>query len=198
MNDDANSLAALLGTRICHDLISPIGAIGNGLELLSLEGGRGPELSLVSDSLGSAQARIRFYRIAFGVAGRDQSVPRNDARAILHDLYAGSRMKVDWAVADSYLRAETKLAFLLILCCEAAMPRGGRVLVERSAVTWRLSTEAAAFRELEDMWSLLGGPARSPSVGADMIQFPLAALQAADLGRTISVDRSDGRLRITV
>jgi len=198
MNDDANSLAGLLGTRICHDLISPIGAIGNGLELLSLEGGRGPELSLVSDSLGSAQARIRFYRIAFGVAGRDQSVPRNDARAILHDLFAGSRLNVDWAVENSYLRAETKLAFLLILCCETAMPKGGHVQVDRPSGAWRVTADASAFRDLGDIWSLLGEPAHSPAVTADMIQFPLAALQAAELGRAISVDRSDGQLRITV
>ncbi len=53
-------LAALIGSRICHDLISPIGAIGNGLELLSMAGAGGPEVALISDSVSNANARIRF------------------------------------------------------------------------------------------------------------------------------------------
>ena len=59
------NLAALIGSRICHDLISPIGAINNGLELLGMTGSsEGPELQLITDSVGSATARIRFFRIA--------------------------------------------------------------------------------------------------------------------------------------
>ena len=55
---DKTDLAALLGSRICHDLISPIGAIGNGLELLMMDPGtHGPEMSLISESVGHANAR---------------------------------------------------------------------------------------------------------------------------------------------
>ena len=61
------NLAALIGSRICHDLISPIGAINNGLELLDMNGGvQGAEMELISGSVGNAGARIRFFRIAFG------------------------------------------------------------------------------------------------------------------------------------
>jgi histidine phosphotransferase ChpT len=67
---DQPDLAALIGSRICHDLISPIGAIGNGVELLLMEAsGKGPELSLISESVAAANARIRFFRVAFGAAG---------------------------------------------------------------------------------------------------------------------------------
>ena len=59
------SLATLIGSRICHDLISPIGAINNGLELLELTGGaQGPEMDLISNSVEHAEARIKFFRIA--------------------------------------------------------------------------------------------------------------------------------------
>ena len=65
---DQTDLAALLGSRICHDLISPIGAIGNGVELLMMEGGTpSPELVLIAESVAAANARIRFFRLAFGV-----------------------------------------------------------------------------------------------------------------------------------
>ncbi len=66
-------LAALVGSRICHDLISPIGAIGNGVELVLLDAAvGGPEVTLIADSVSHANARIRFFRIAFGATGADQ------------------------------------------------------------------------------------------------------------------------------
>ena len=62
-------LTALVGSRICHDLISPLGAIGNGLELLQLSGlPQGPEWALIAESVENASARIRFFRIAYGAA----------------------------------------------------------------------------------------------------------------------------------
>ena len=74
MSVDNANLAALVGSRICHDLISPIGAINNGLELLGMSGDMsGPELELISDSVANANARIRFFRIAFGAAANSRS-----------------------------------------------------------------------------------------------------------------------------
>lgn len=61
MGQDLN-YAALIGSRICHDLISPIGAINNGLELIEMSApSLGPEMALISDSVTSASARIRFF-----------------------------------------------------------------------------------------------------------------------------------------
>jgi histidine phosphotransferase ChpT len=72
-------LAALVGARICHDLISPIGAIGNGMELLALSGvPPSPELELIEDSLRNAMARVQFFRIAFGAAEAGQVVSRSE------------------------------------------------------------------------------------------------------------------------
>jgi histidine phosphotransferase ChpT len=65
----ATEIAALIASRICHDLISPIGAIGNGMELMALSSGQeqsSPELDLISQSVENANARIRFFRIAYG------------------------------------------------------------------------------------------------------------------------------------
>ena len=72
---------ALLGSRICHDLISPLGAIGNGVELLSLSGVRAEsELSLIARSVESANTKIRFFRIAFGATTADQLVSASPSR----------------------------------------------------------------------------------------------------------------------
>ena len=64
MPHDPTELAALIGSRICHDLVSPIGAIGNGVELLAMAGAAGPEVRLIAESVAAANARIRFFRIA--------------------------------------------------------------------------------------------------------------------------------------
>ena len=72
---DKPDLAALIASRICHDLISPLGAIGNGVELLAMEpGGTRPEMALISESVANANARIRFFRICFGQASSDQRI----------------------------------------------------------------------------------------------------------------------------
>jgi histidine phosphotransferase ChpT len=76
---DPIDLAALIGSRICHDLISPIGAIGNGVELLMLDGaGHGPEMALIAQSVTHANARIRFFRVAYGIASTDQRIARTE------------------------------------------------------------------------------------------------------------------------
>ena len=75
----ATEIAALIASRICHDLISPIGAIGNGMELMALSSGQeqsSPELDLISQSVENANARIRFFRIAYGSASSTHLVGR--------------------------------------------------------------------------------------------------------------------------
>ena len=91
MPESEIEFAALIGSRICHDLISPIGAVNNGLELLSMTGvSPSPELALIGDSVDSASARIRFFRVAFGAA-ENQMIGPTEINAILRDYYRGSR-----------------------------------------------------------------------------------------------------------
>ena len=71
MKHDPLHLATLIGSRICHDLASPIGAVKNGLELLHLssENSTGPEICLIEESSDNAIGRVNFFRIAFGMGG---------------------------------------------------------------------------------------------------------------------------------
>ena len=69
----AGELSQLLGSRLCHDLVSPLGAIGNGVELLEMSPdfpgiAACPELQLIAESVSSARARIQIFRVAFGQA----------------------------------------------------------------------------------------------------------------------------------
>jgi len=90
-------LPALISTRICHDLINPIGAINNGLELLDAVGtAPGPELSLVNDSASAATAKLNVFRLAFGEAAATAEVQGERVSKLISDMYDNSRMEVDW------------------------------------------------------------------------------------------------------
>lgn len=193
----AAELVALVGSRICHDLISPIGAIGNGVELLQMESAaQGPELALISESVTNANARIRFFRIAFGAAGRDQRIGRAEVTGILADLYRGSRLAVDWAGPADLPRREAKAAFLLILCLETAMPYGGRISVDRGEAGWLIAGRAPKLRPAPDLWSVLTDPGHPCDIGAAQVQFLLAPAEIAALGRRLTVTPDAGEIAL--
>jgi len=190
-------LAALIGSRICHDLISPVGAIGNGVELLTMSGAAaGPELALISESVESASARIKFYRIAFGQASAGQSVGRAEVLSILSDIYKGARLKVHWAPQDDCPRREVQLAFLLLQCLESAMPYGGQVHISRADRAWRLTGEADKMKISETLWPALAG--RSPvEVDPGHVHFALAPQAAERMGRRLGVEVTRARIALT-
>ena len=187
MNTD---LAALIGSRICHDLISPIGAINNGLELLTMSGTpRGPEIGLIGESVDNASARIRFFRIAFGAAG-EQRVGPVEVNSILRDLYGASRLDVIWQPDEAVDRREVRLCFLALLCAETALPWGGRVSLARQDGSWCLTGEADRVNVEADLWRVLSDGSRPGMLQPSQVQFALLPLIAADLGRRVTC-RSD-------
>lgn len=197
MTTTTKTLAELIGSRICHDLISPIGAIGNGLELLSMSGaGAGPEMSLINDSLVNANARIRFYRIAFGAAGNDQSIARQEVTSILTDLTRGSRLKISWTSPNELLRRDAKLIFLLIQCCESAMPYGGDVTVTQADGGWSVKATAAKMKDLDGLWDHLGDAETATEITPAHVHFGLTGHAAADCGRKLNLTRRDGMILI--
>ncbi len=185
-------VTALLGSRICHDLISPLGAISNGVELLAMSGaGSMPEIDLIAQSVEHANARIGFFRVAFGAATPDQTLGASEVQHILRELTRGGRMQVDWTPTEDAPRAEVKLAFLALNCLESAMPRGGSVSVSRDAARWRLTATADRMRIEPNLWEALSRPAASHGATAAEVQFLLAPLVAADLGRTLTAELSE-------
>lgn len=158
---NSSYLASSVGSRICHDIISPLGAIGNGLELLSMGAAAdGPEVDLIAQSVTSASARLRAYRVAFGLSQHVTDLARDEVHDILQDLYAGGRFSFVWHGKRNLARSDAKSAFLGLLCLETALPRGGQLELDtREAVTLR-GTGALATREAA-CWDVLsgGGPA---------------------------------------
>lgn len=184
-------LAALIGSRICHDLISPLGAIGNGVELLMMSGAAaGPEIALIAESITNANARIRFFRIAFGSASPGQSVPRTEIRSILDDMTRGGRLMLDWQVAGDPPRPAVKLAFLALQCVETALPYGGRVRVAEAGGAWQIAAQAPRLREIPDLWARLTGAAcdNAGGLSAAQVQFALLPGETRHQGRDLTLD----------
>lgn len=194
---DSAQLNALLGSRICHDLISPLGAIGNGVELLQMSGmGNSAEMSLISDSVTAANTRVRLFRIAFGAAEPGQMVSRTEVQTVARTVGADRRMRVDWSPPEQLPRREGKLAILLLLVAESCLPFGGDVRVVTAQN--RISITLTAPRMREDL-SLLDHLRETSGAlpGASEIHIPLARMAAAELGRRIVVSKHAQRLEFT-
>ena len=185
--DNAN-LAALIGSRICHDLISPVGAINNGLELLGMSGAvAGPELELISDSVLNANARIRFFRVAFGAAG-DQQMGRAEVVSILEDISKAGRMKFQWTPTEGCSRSEVRMAFLAALCLESALPYGGVINVLNAGGNWTVVGEGRKVNVEDDLWGNLDGSSDDAKITPALVQFAMLPEAAKEAERKISYD----------
>lgn len=190
-------IAALLGSRICHDLINPIGAISNGVELLMMEGaGNGPEMTLISESVSSANARIRFFRVAFGLSSPEQRIGRTEVVAILADLTAGGRIRIEWLGPDDLPRREVKLAFLLIMCLESAMAYGGKISVARTDSRWMICGQAAKLKIDTTYWELLADPTATPDIGPAHVQFLLVPEEISRQHRRLAAELRETEIRL--
>lgn len=190
-------LGALIGSRICHDLTNPLGAIGNGLELLELTGQTdSPEMALIAQSVAQAKARVQFLRVAFGAAGAGHRMGGAELSAIVAEHTTGGRTAVRWLCDCDVPRVEAKFAFLLLMCVESALPFGGQIEVRRTEDGWHIAAEATRMRDLGAMWDGLTGRAPMPRVGPPQVQFALAAATADALGRPIAVTLGEGGLTL--
>ena len=126
---DSAALAALVGSRLCHDLISPVGAIQNGIELVGLSPSvdpAGEEIQLMTDSVQNAAAKLKFFRIAFGLSGDGAQVGQLAVQSLFDGFISGTRFRVDITGASTMTRADAQLVMLGFLCLETAMPMGGQ------------------------------------------------------------------------
>ncbi|MCD7060413.1 histidine phosphotransferase ChpT [Pelagibacterium xiamenense] len=132
---EAADLAALLCSRVCHDLINPVGAIGNGLEVLSDPSQA--EMAdfakeLIENSTRQARAKLEYARLAFGAsstAGTD--IDTREAERVAKLLIAGEKADLDWQIPALIIpKNKVKLVLNMLLIAIAAVPRGGKITVE--------------------------------------------------------------------
>jgi len=127
-------LAALLCSRVCHDVISPVGAIANGLEVLEEDGAedmREFAMDLIHKSARQASAKLQFARIAFGAAGSaGAEIDLGDAQNVAQGFMAGEKADLTWDAPRILMpKDKVKLLLNLILLAISAIPRGGMITV---------------------------------------------------------------------
>ncbi|MDH5798622.1 MAG: histidine phosphotransferase family protein [Paracoccaceae bacterium] len=195
MATTSETLAELIASRICHDLISPVGAIGNGIELLELAGqAESLEFSLLSESTAMATGKIRLFRVAFGHASPGQVMTHREIRQIADSLSSEGRLRLNVEAVGDMLRQEAKLLFLLVMCVESAFPRGGDVTVHRSSDGWELVASGPKPALDDALWAALKEGGADFSVQPSTIQFHLAATGAKALQRKIVMTPGPDRL----
>lgn len=188
-------LTALIGSRICHDLISPIGAIGNGVELLQLEAGHTtPEMTLIGQSVANATARIRFFRVAFGEANPGQTVSQAEVQSILTDFQVGGRLTFNWNGTNDLSRQTAKLVFLMIMCLETSLPYGGTVAFDGGERSARLVGRSPRTKIDDGLWDILNDGIAPPGITASQVHFALLAAEMARQERRATVSFPTGEI----
>ncbi|OAN75510.1 hypothetical protein A8B78_15960 [Jannaschia sp. EhC01] len=188
--EPVTSLADLVASRLCHDLVNPLGAIGNGVELLEMTGkADGPEVELIRDAVRAAEARIRLFRLAFGGALPGQSTSLREAKLVVEGYFHQSRITAEWLATEDRSRQETKLGFLMLLCAETALPMGGNIRIGPDQMGhWQLEATGKRLNVDEDLWEVLrsGAPAHGRALRPADAQFPVLLQAAEALGMTVN------------
>ena len=193
---DPMDLAALLCSRVCHDVISPVGAIVNGLEVLEDEDDasmRDVAIDLIKKSARSASARLQFCRLAFGAAGSvGASIDTGDAESVARGLLTTEKTTLNWT-ATRQLMAKNKVKLLLNLCLLAntTIPRGGVLTVdaigEGDAVELFVTARGPNAKVAAGVVDLLDGRPESGKVDAHSIQPYFTGLVARECGLSVVV-----------
>ena len=138
----------LLASKLCHDLVSPVSAISNGVELIEDIGGSVVEeaMKLIGDSAGMASRRLRLFRMAYGRAGSEGTLSPNDVRTVAESYLTGGKTSLNWpeGIPDESLVAKRgflKVVLNLIMLAEEVLAYGGlislRPALEGEAVVCR-------------------------------------------------------------
>ena len=188
----ATDLAALLCSRLCHDLLSPVGALNNGLELLADE--RDPAmrqrcLDLLEQSARTSAAKLKFFRLAYGAAGGfGEDVPTREAHDLIAQLAeADERIVFEWAVSEPALpKVAVKILLNLAAIGLDALVRGGTLAVgaERRADGVEIAVRAAGPRIAFDaaLGEALSGALDSAALSGRTAPAHLICLLAAERG----------------
>jgi len=194
---DSLDLAALLCSRVCHDLISPVGAIVNGLEVYEEDNDEATKtfaLELIKKSAKSASARLQFCRLAFGAAGSaGAEIDLGDAENMARGFIEDDKVRLAWNLPRLLLpKNRVKLLLNMLIIAGQTIPRGGALTVDPvgtgAAMAFRIAAAGLNARVPQAVPGLLAGGA---SIDAHAIQPYYTGLLARSCGLTVTVTTED-------
>ena len=192
---DALEFAALLCSRVCHDLISPVGAIVNGLEVL--DDNPRPEdrdfaLDLIRKSARTASARLQFCRLAFGAAGSaGAQIDLGDAQMMSRGQIEDGKTTITWNLPRLLLpKNKVKLLLNMLVVAQQTIPRGGRLTVdpigEGDSIGFRVTASGLNARVPQNIADLLSA-SQPPGADAHVVQPYYTRLLALACGLNVKL-----------
>ncbi|MES2754740.1 MAG: histidine phosphotransferase family protein [Pseudomonadota bacterium] len=201
MNISPVDFASLLCSRLCHDLLSPVGALNNGLELLADETDpamRERVLQLLTASASASANKLKFFRLAFGAAGGfGETVDTREARTAIEGLFAeNKKLEIGWMIDEASLpKPAVKVLLNLSLIAGDALVRGGRLDIgaecEGGRVEIVLRAEGPRIILDEELRTALTGAAPDVTVTPRAAAAYLAYALVAQGGGSIQVSEPD-------
>ena len=203
---DGQALAALIAGKLCHDFISPAGAISSGLDLLkdpSAQDMRDDAMGLIEASAKKMVALVSFARVAFGAATSAERFSGAELGELVFGLTEGGRASLEWAVADTpYSKAQSRALVNLAYLTAAALPSGGAATVSTRTEGGDLVIEGRAeggrARLKGEAVAGLAGQPLTEGLPGQWIQPYWLWLTARDAGGTLDVQTEEGRVLLTV
>lgn len=199
---DPGKLAAMVGSRLCHDIISPLGAIGNGLELLELAGAdpefaQSPEMRLIVESLEAAKAMVEAYRIAFGPGQGAQYYRSANVQKLARAAVGRSNIAVEAIITKDLPRSEMRLFLLAAMCAAATLPRGGSITLQNVDTAVKVTARASSVQHEPELWAWLGpNQAQQRPLTPSEVQFGLLPLAAREADRNLICQKRDDSITI--
>lgn len=202
-------LAEMLASRLCHDLVNPIGAVANGVELMSefCDTMQKDALDLVASSADSAMKRVAFFRVAYGFAGHDEGQSILDVRGLAEGFLAGGKVALAWPPGpdDAALglpRSGLKLLLALVALGAETLPRGGSLAVTvESPVGARVVATGTGARIEASSDAVLAAfkAGKTPALEAleaKSVGAAYAARLAREIGADLAVEAAQDRITL--
>ena len=192
-------LAALLCSRVCHDVISPVGAIANGLELMddseTDEEMKKTALEMVKSSAKTATAKLKFCRIAFGASGSAGAlIDMGEAGEVARGFVGEEKTKLEWnAPRENRPKQEVKLLLNMLLMAISGIPRGGVVTVSVDGRNFAITAKGERAKINESLAGALSGAADISGLDARLVQPYYARIlaEASNLKLTMAMESED-------
>ena len=200
------SLAALLCARICHDLVSPVGALGAAIEVLDDEDSvdmRDDALDLIRSSSQQAGAKLQFLRLAFGAGGSAPGIlGTQDLKKLIDGVYEGAKTDIIWNVAPKGLdKPSGRILLNLTMLAFAAVPRGGTVTINATdqggMCRLHFVCEGLKARLAEAVSTALSGKAPSEGWDGRTVQPFFTGMIAREAKGRVDAHASEERVEFT-
>ena len=193
---DAVSLSALISSRICHDLVNPIGALSSGLEVLadpSMDSSmHEAALELIKSSAEKSVALLKYARLAYGASGGlGAELPFEEAKSVLGALLAWSKAKLDWRIAPGYApKDEVKSLLVMGVAAADCVPRGGDVVIEGARGAYDIRVTGQRVIMQEDLTKAIAGDTHE--LKPKFTPHYLSGLAARAVGGEITARHEEG------